>query len=513
VSYDVIVIGGGTNGLVTAARLGQAGRRVIVLEQAAWLGGLAARRKLGDGYLVPGVLHDTDAFRASVVDALRLKDHGLVVDDGEPKVMSPEVDGPGLWLSRRAKDARAELAACAPDDVEAYTRWRAFVDRVRGFLSDLLDEPAPILGGEKKPSGLWEVAKRGFALRRLGKQDMTDLLRVLPMSAADWLGEYFKSQRLRAMLAAPAIWGTFGGPHSGGTTANLLFHEATSSGAGVKGGPAAVVDALVAACKAHGVELRTGATVQRILVEGGRVEGVRLASGDLVNAKLVAASCDPRQTMLELLPASASSLRLESQFRAIRSRGTTAKLHLALSAPLELPERPGERIERLRTGAHVDELERAHDAVKYGRISDEPHLDVRVFHEGCAPAGHAVASVAVHFAPHALRGGWSDEARAEVGRRARDVLRRYVPDLDERVVAEEVLSPADLESELRLTGGCVHHVEHALDQLLFMRPAPLAVRYATPIDGLYLAGSGCHPGGGVTGAPGHLAAQTILAAG
>lgn len=508
-SADVAVVGGGHNGLAAAVRLARAGRRVVVLEGREEIGGLAAARELHPGYRLPGVLHDDGAVRPRTLAALGLA--GLRLREAPP-VYVAEAGGPGLVLHRAPAAARDEIGRLSPRDAEAYGRWRGFLERVEGPLARLLEAPPPPLAPDSV-ADLWGLARQGLALRLLGRRDFTELLRVVPMCAADWLGEHFESPLLAEALAAPAVAGTFLGPWSAGSAANLLLAE-TAPGRWLEGGPAALVAALAGAARERGVEVRTGARVRRIRVAQGRTAGVTLDSGEEIEAPLVAAACDPKQALLSLLHPADLPLRATEELRAVRARGTAAKVHLALAGPLELAGRPGETPEAIRIGGgHPDRLERAFDAVKYRRFSDEPHLEVRVpsvTAPGLAPEGHHVASILVSFAPYELAGGWNGEQREALGKAVLGVLERHAPGVRGRVVAAEVLAPPDLEREFGLTGGCLHHAEHALDQLFSLRPAPCAARYRTPVPGLYLAGSGSHPGGGVTAAPGWLAAEAIL---
>jgi phytoene dehydrogenase-like protein len=508
---SVVVIGAGHNGLAAAARLAAAGRRVIVLERRDTVGGLAGAIEFHPGYRVPGVLHDEGLVSARAVARLGLERHGLAWRPAPP-VLLAESEGPGILLDGDLERAAAEIGARAPADAEAYRRYRAFLARLRPLVERLTTTPPPALS----PSGAaqwWDVARLGLGLRRLGRDAALELVRVAPMCVADFLNERFTTPLLVAGLAAPAVVATWAGPWSAGTATNLLLAEA-ARGRCVAGGPAALVAALERAARAAGAEIRVGAEVARIRVAAGRALGVTLACGEDLDAAAIVATCDPKRAFLELVPPGGLPLGVEEEYLRIRARGTAAKVHLALSGPLELAARPGQLLEHVRIGGdHVDDLERAFDAVKYREISVRPHLEVRVptvADPGLAPAGHHVASILVSYAPHDLAGGWSEARRSDLLALALATLEGHAPDLRRRLVAHQVLTPADLESEYRLTGGQLHHGEPALDQLFVLRPTPSAARYATSVAGLYLGGSGCHPGGGVTCAPGLLAAETML---
>jgi phytoene dehydrogenase-like protein len=334
------------------------------------------------------------------------------------------------------------------------------------------------------------------------------------MCVADFLNEQFATPLLVEGLAAPAVVGTFAGPWSAGTNTNLLLLEAAPA-RHVAGGPAALVTALERAARAAGAEIRTGAEVARIRVEGGRAVGVALVSGEEIDAAMVVATVDPKRAFLHLIAPGTLPIRIEEEFSRIRMRGTAAKLHLALSGPLELAARPGETFESIRIGGgHVDDLERAFDAAKYRTVSARPHLEIRVptvADSDLAPPGHHVVSILASYAPHDVDGGWSEERRAALLESVLSTLEQHAPQVRELILAHELLTPADLESRYALTGGQLHHGEPALDQMLVLRPAPSAARYATSVPGLYLGGSGSHAGGGLTCTAGWLAAGAVLA--
>jgi phytoene dehydrogenase-like protein len=329
---------------------------------------------------------------------------------------------------------------------------------------------------------------------------MLELLRVPPMCVADWLNEWFESDLLKAALALPAVAGNFAGPWSPGTAANLLFQEA-AAGPGVEGNAAALVAALRGACDAHGVEIRTRARVQRVVLDARRVRGVVLDSGEELQAGVVAASCDPKTLFLKLVPPGSCSARLLHRITHYRCTGTTAQVLFGLDRP---PRAGDATFEFARTGAHVDEIERAFDAIKYKRFAAQPVLDIHVTSDA-----KPVASVLVHFAPYDLEGGWTPDAKEKLADTVTQSLSAHLDGFASSVVARHVLAPPDIEREYGVHGGDIHHGEHAIDQRL-MRPAPECVDYATPIAGLFLCGSGSHPGGGLTCAPAWLATRAIL---
>jgi phytoene dehydrogenase-like protein len=519
-SDEIVVVGAGVNGLACALELARAGKRVLVLERRDVIGGLSARRAFGDGFSVPGIRHDTSEIRPALVEALGLSiagrdtasagpsSQGLSLLSGHVPVYASEPGGPGLLVHASPDAARGEIARRSRKDADAYAALRGLLARVRTVIEPLLDRaPPPLL-----PHGVHDAIEMGFLglkLRGLGREDMVELLRALPMCVADLLRERFETELLSATLALPAVLGDFTGPWSPGTAAMFILREAVLV-PGVKGGPAAVVDALAAALKWHGAKVRTGARVARISVQAGRARGVVLESGERVAADAVVAAVSPRHALTELLPPLTLGVRDTEASRTIRTRGTAAKVHLGLRGYPAWAGRPGERFERVRIGPCLDDLERAFDAAKYRRLPAAPALDLS-FPTAAAPAGDPhVASILVSGVPFNLEGGWGAEAKAALLESVLTLLEAHAPGVRALVAASEVLSPADIEAEFGATGGSIHHVERALDQMVLMRPARPFARHATPVEGLYLGSSGCHPGPGVTLAPGVLAARAVL---
>ncbi|HEV8336007.1 MAG TPA: NAD(P)/FAD-dependent oxidoreductase [Candidatus Polarisedimenticolia bacterium] len=510
--YDFIVIGGGHNGLVAAALLAKNGRKLLVVERRDVLGGLGALEEFRPGFRTPGLLHDTASFRPQVAELLQLERHGLVWRDDEVPVYFPQAAGRGLLLYRDPARAEPEIAAFSRRDADRYRAWRGFLGRIRNFLARLQDEPAPKLGAQGL-GDLWDLARRGLALRRLSEDEMLDVLRVLPMCVGDYVGEWFETKLLRAGLAGESVAGTWLGPWSAGSAANLLLHEALT-GREIRGGAAVLTRALEESCRAHGAEIRTSSPVRRILVEGGKVRGVELEGGERIDALGVLSSCDPKRTFFEMIAPRDLPAEIEEAIRHWRCRGTTAKVNLALSGPLDFAGRPGGVFEAIRTGEELDDLERAFDPVKYGEYPARPILDVRVpslSEPSLAPSGNHVVSILAHFVPYHVRGGWTEDRKKALADHVVQTLAVYAPTLPERILSGEVLSPADLESRYGLTEGHIHHGEHGLDQMFSLRPAASCSRHLTPLPGLILCGSGTHPGGGITGGPGSLAAAAILA--
>ncbi|MEJ2720201.1 MAG: NAD(P)/FAD-dependent oxidoreductase [bacterium] len=326
-------------------------------------------------------------------------------------------------------------------------------------------------------------------------------------SLADWLDDWFETDLLKALLAGPAVRGAFVGPRSPGSAFGLLLWECRK-GPSVKGGPGALIDALEAAARSAGAEIRTGEDVTAIEVSNGRATGVRLAGGERIGASLIAACNDPKSVFFDLLPEAAFTEKLAHRIQTLRTNGTTAKVDIAVKRRLQPRGTDDADIEFFRTGDNLTEIEKAFDAVKYRLCSDHPVLDVAYPKLGPDDRGH-VFSVLVQYAPHNLDGGWDDDRREALGARVIETLSEVVPGLVEQVDAVRVLTPADIETGFGSTGGHLYHGDHTLDQI-FVRPVPECAGYRTPIRGLVLCGSGSFPGGGITCAPGALAARAIL---
>ncbi len=508
--YDTIIIGAGHNGLTAATLLAKAGRQVVVLERRDRVGGLASADEFHPGYQTAGVLHETSAVRRSVVDQLELRKFGLEILQEPAPVLLPEKDGPGYLHWRDPGRAADEIASRSPSDAESYRVYRGFLKRLRPVVRRVFDEFPPDTQGQQL-ADLWNLGKKALSLRLLGRADMMEVLRIGPMCVADWVAEWFETEILRAAVAGPAVMHDMTGPWSPGTNLNLILAETLGTMA-IKGGPAALVQALEKAANASGVEIRTDARVTRLNLQDGAVTGVSLANGEVLDGNQVAAACDPKHLFLKLVPPQLLSMEFERNVQHIRARGTTAKINLALDRYPEFPGRPDLQATFLRTGTSIDDLERAFDPVKYREFALEPMLDIYVptlEAPQLAPTGHHVFSIQAHWIPYELEGGWTDEARDRLLDSVLDTLDSYSPQLRQSIVAAQVQSPVDLERIYGVTGGHLFHGEHATDQLI-LRPTPECARYTTPFKGLFLCGSGSHPGGGTTCAPGALATQAML---
>jgi len=498
-SLRAVVIGGGHNGLIAALMLAQRGHSVRLFESRPNLGGVNGPWRFGE-YELPGLLHETSCLSPRVNEALNLTRNGLNwVDSPEILVPNYQAEVIGLQGSTLHGDVSAS-------DRQSHRDWLHFLKRVKPLLERQLSQAPPSL--ELNAQDLFGLGSAGLALRLLGRPTMLELVRVLPMAVADWAAEHFESDLLRAALAFPALFGSFVGPRAAGTAINLLGFHALS-GKAVEGGGSALISILEKMASDAGIAIETGSPVQEILVDGDRATGVRVG-GSQVAADLVVASCDPAQVFLELLDPFLLKVKEADAIRSLRSRGVVAKVHLLIEGDFELDGRPGQPVGRAFLGCNtVDDLERTMDPPKYDQFSRRPALDLWIPEE-CRSEAANMVSILAYGAPFSLKGGWTSEARQGFQEAVVDQIESYSKGIRKRIRAAELLTPVDLAQHFNLPGGHLCHLEQALDQFSVMRPVPFANRYSTPIAGVYLAGSGCHPGGGLTGLPGYLGASAAL---
>jgi phytoene dehydrogenase-like protein len=519
--HDALIIGGGHNSLVAAFYLAKGGRKPLVLERRAIAGGCATSEELAPGYRSATLAHTLGPLRPSIVRDMQLERRGVKFVRPDPRLVSMGVDGRALTFSTDPGRTADAIRPFSAKDAARYPEFCATLGRLGAFLSDLLEMTPPSIDAPSTGE-LWELLKTGRKFRALGKKESFALLRWGPMAVADLVAEWFETDLLQASVAARAIHGTAMGPWSAGTGAILLLAAATDpvpggSSVTAVGGPGAVTRAMADAAREAGAEIRTGTDVQRILVKDGAVTGVVLADGTEIAASTVVSGADPRRTFLGLI----DPVELEPDFTTrianYRCPGTVAKLNFGLSGLPSFRGVTGDPAASLRgrvqIGPGIDYLERAFDASKYGETSPAPYLDVAfpsVSDASMAPSGHHVMSVHMQYAPFKLRAGsWSarKDALADLVLRT---LETHAPGVTALVEHRQVITPLDLEEVYGLTGGHIHHGELALDQLFTMRPTLGWADYRTPLEGLYLCGSGTHPGNGLTGGSGQNAAREIL---
>ncbi len=506
---SVVVLGADINGLAAAITLARGGRKILVLDGAQIAGATSAAAEFAAGYRHQGVLHDHGGTRSRLLDTVA---PGLPLQrrTDAPFIPQPAADGPGLLLDpTQAPDALAD--AGLSNELESWQAFERFTAHLKPWISGLVDRPPPALL-EPRARDLLHLARHGLGLRRLGRRSMADVLRVLPMSAGDWLREWFDAPLLLAGLAAPALYDSGLGPGAPGTNANLILSLCARE-APVLGGASAIAAALAERAREGGVEFALGDAPKRLIVESGRAIAVETVSGQTHEASCFAAACDPRHLFLDLIGGRNLERRFVRHLKAYRCRGTTAKVHLALDGLPALACRPGHAPAWLRIGASLRDLERSSDAWKYGDVAVTPALDVRIptlDDPSLAPQGHHVLSATVHTVGTRCAPEFRDRQREQVLEATLDTLSLYLPDLRQNVVASEVLTPQDLEERFGITGGHLLHGEQGLDQLI-VRPTPECAGYSTPIEGLFLCGGGSHPGGALPGSSGVLAAAVIAA--
>ncbi len=521
--YDAVVIGAGHNALVTAASLAREGWRVLVLERREVVGGAAASDELFPGCRVNLAAQDAGLFRREIVSDLGLDARGL--EWVHPPAVATSLTGGGeaLTLWRDPRRSRAEIARHSTADAERFPAWADYLRSMARVLRIALEQPPPILHGVSARERL-RMLRPLLRAARLGKRTVVELLRVIPFSARDLLDDWFASDVLKGMLATSALPGARHGPSAMGGAFRMLYHATGTEAHGfrssifVKGGIGVLSEALAKAARRHGAEVLTGAQVESIRVEDGMATGVLLAGGEEIAARVVISGVDPRRTFFGLVGAPRLGPEFNRKVTNIRLGGTTAALHLLLDGLPPLPDAAERLSGHTLVAPDLEYLERAGDDAKYGRCSARPHLDMVVptlHNPALAPPGRHLASIQIRYAPYRLRSGsWEDGAtRDALLAGALDVLDEFLPGLRERIVDHRLLTPLDLEADFGLTGGDEYHGQMGLDQLLFMRPVPGWGRYRTPVERLFLCGSGTHPGGGVTGRPGRLAAREILRGG
>jgi len=521
-SHDIIVIGADLNGLVTAAYLARAGERVLLLDRRSTIGGAALTEEVLPGFQFNTALHDAGWLNPAIVKDLELGRHGLEMIQSDVTVFEP---GSGLTLWRDAAKSAQSIAHFSRADAEKWPAFHARMLKLAGFLENVYALTPPKIT-TTNPVELWSWLGLGRKLRGLGRQDMMELMRTLPMSVDELLTDWFETAALQGAIGAGGITNLDQGPRAAGT-ALVLLHHLIGAGAlrairTARGGIGSLSKALAAAAQQYGVELRLNADVIQIVVKDDRAAGVALSNGEEVNARCVISSADVRRTFFDWI----GPAHLETEFmraaQNIRYHGVRAKVNLALS---ELPRFAGADESLLRgvisISPSLDYLERAHDDAKYGRVSGKPYLEATIpslNDPALAPSGQHVMSIWMQYAPYRLREEkrgiappvWDDARREAIGDLVVNTLSEYAPNLKGAIVQRQVLTPVDLESRFDAPEGNLYQGELALDQFLFMRPLAGWSQYRTPIAGLYLCGATTHPGGGLAGAAGYNAAREIL---
>ena len=519
--HDVVIIGGGHNALTAAFYLAKAGRKPLVLERRPVVGGCATSEEFAPGYRAATLAHTLGPLRPAIVRDMQLERRGVKFVHPDPRLVALGADGRPLVFST---DTARTADAIRPFSAKDATRYHEFCQalaRIGDFLSDLIDMTPPSIDSPSAGE-LWGLLKTGRKFRALGRKESFALLRYGPMAVADLVAEWFETDLLQAAIAARAIHGSAVGPWSAGTGALLLLAAAIDplpggSSISAVGGPGAVTRAMADAAREAGAEIRTGAHVKQIAIKDGAVSGVVLADGTMIAATLVLSSADPRHTFLQLIDPIELEPEFTTRIRNYRTPGVVAKLNFGLRGLPAFRGLQGDAGHTLRgrvqLGPGIDYLERAFDASKYGQPSAEPYLDITfpsIADPTMAPAARHVMSVHMQYAPYGRRAGSWHGQESALSKAVLDALESHAPGITALVEHEQVITPLALEETYGLTGGHIYHGELALDQLFTMRPTLGWADYGTPIGGLYLCGSGTHPGNGLTGASGRNAARRIL---
>jgi phytoene dehydrogenase-like protein len=520
---EVVIVGAGHNALVAAFYLAQKSLRPLILERRAVVGGAAVTEEFHPGFRCSTVAHAGGPPLPSILRDMQLAKRGLERLESPVCLFAPSPDGRALVLDSDSNAAARRIHAFSEKDAAKYLELHKALEETGAILSDVLSLTPPAID---KPSSedLWKLLKVGRKVRGLGRKGMMRLLRWVPMAVADFVSEFFETDLLRASVAARGIFGAAMGPWSAGSTALLLLRAASDphpvgNSAFPRGGLGALTAAMATAAKQAGAEIRTGAEVERIVVKSGVATGVVLRGGEEISAKRVVSGADPRRTLLGLLDPIHLPPSFVVKMQHYRSNGTAAKLNLALdalptfSALKQSSDGNAALAGRIHIGPGIDYLERAFDDSKYGEFSRAPYLDISIpsiLDTSLAPAGKQVMSIYMQFAPYRLRQGDWLQHRDALADTIIKTLAAYAPDLPGKILARHILTPKDLEETYGLTGGHPFHGELALDQIFAVRPLLGWARYRTPVKGLYLCGSGTHPGNGLNGASGANAVREIL---
>lgn len=516
---DVIVIGAGLNGLVAAASLAKQKLAVALLEQQPHVGGAATTSEFAPGYRAPTLSHSLGPLSRDVTRALGLDRAGVELITPTTALTTLGTDGRAMVFHRDAVLTAASINTFSAADAGQWIEFKMSLQRAASMLARL-DRHAPMSLDGPVRRDFWHVLDLGRHARSLGRRNLANLARWMPMPVGDLVSEFFETELLRSAIAAHAIFGNPAGPRSAGTGAMLLGRVATDaipvgSGVTARGGPGALTAAVARVAGQHKVSVLKNTRAARVLVEDGRATGVVLDNGDVMQARAVVSAISPKTTLTELVEPTELAPTVLQRAQHIRARGVTAKVNLGLDTVPAFTALAGDTVPlggRILIAPELDYLERAYDATKYGAISEHPWLEISiptVNDPSLAPVGCHVMSIVAHFAPRHLRNATWTDAREHLASSVMRVLEPHVPALSRHIVAREILTPEDLELRWGITGGNIFHAESTLDQTWAARPFLGMAEYRTPIAGLYLASAGTHPGGGLTGLPGWLAAQTV----
>jgi phytoene dehydrogenase-like protein len=519
-NFDVIIIGGGHNGLVAAAYLARAGKKVVVLERREIVGGAAVTEEIFPGYRFSEFSYVVSLLRPEIIRDLELPKHGLKILP-LPSTFTPTEDGDYLAAWDDHDLTRREIYRHSPRDADAYDEFSRVMARAAKAIKPIIGlvPPDPSSLSWRDIKGMMKLGKYGMSL---SSHELDMLAKLVTQSSGDLLDDWFETDALKGTKACSGIIGTYLGPRSPGSAYVLLHHYmgeidgAFRAWGFAKNGNGGVSAAIASAARALGADIRTSCPVQQVIVQGGRAAGVALANGDEFRAPVVMSAADPKRTFLDFVEAKHMPEETLTALRNFRIRGSSGKVNIALSELPDFTALPGEG--PLHRGAisispSIEYIERAYDDAKYGSFSKRPYLDIIIpskIDPDMAPPGHHVMSCFVQYAPFDIEGGWDDAKRDAFGEAVISTLERYAPNIRRAIVGAQVITPADIQRIVGITGGNIMHGELLLHQLFFLRPAPQWADFRTPLPGYYYGAAGAHPGGGVMGAAGKMAAEAIL---